>query len=269
MPNLLGATPESDVADFTKMWGDHAANGGLCPDEIKIYPTQLLEDTELYTIWQRGEYSPYNEQQLVQLLADVKVTIPRYCRVNRVIRDIPSTHVVEGNRRTSLRQDAILEMTKRGTTCQCLRCREVKGGNVDIETLQLDDLVYHPIELQGESTTTEHFLSFVTPEDRVAGYLRLSIPLTTDPRRDQALSDLHEAAIIREIHVYGQSLAVGKDQTGAAQHVGLGTRLIAEAVRITRENHLKRLAVISAVGTRVYYRSRGFSDGDLYQWMDV
>ncbi len=269
MPNLLGATPESDVADFTKMWSDITGNGGLSPDEIKIYPTQLLEDTELFTIWQRGEYTPYTEQQLVQLLADVKATIPRYCRVNRVIRDIPSTHVVEGNRRTSLRQDALLEMAKRGTTCQCLRCREVKGGNVDIETLRIDDLVYHPIEIQGESSTTEHFLSFVTPEDRVAGYLRLSLPVITDPRRDQELPDLRGAAIIREIHVYGQSLAVGKDQTGAAQHVGLGTRLIAEAIRITRENHLKRLAVISAVGTRVYYRSRGFSDGVLYQWMDV
>ena len=85
--------------DFARLWD------GFCPDEIKIYPNQLLENTELYQVWQRGEYHPYSTAELVQLIADVKTTIPRYCRVNRVIRDIPSTYVVDGNRRTSLRQD--------------------------------------------------------------------------------------------------------------------------------------------------------------------
>ncbi len=96
MPNLLGATPESDREDFLRLWQ------GYCPDEIKIYPCQLLENAELYEYWQRGEYHPYTTEQLVDLIADVKPSIPGYCRVNRIIRDIPSTHVVEGNRRTSL-----------------------------------------------------------------------------------------------------------------------------------------------------------------------
>ncbi len=90
MPNLLGATLESDRADFPRLWD------GLCPDEIKIYPTQLLENTALYEIWKRGEYHPYSTDELVQLIADVKPSIPRYCRVNRIIRDIPSTHVISG-----------------------------------------------------------------------------------------------------------------------------------------------------------------------------
>ena len=121
MPNLLGATPDSDRADFPRLWE------GLCPDEIKIYPTQLLETAPLYEYWQRGEYHPYTTEELVNLIADVKATIPRYCRVNRVIRDIPSPHVVAGNRRSSLRQDVHAEMARRGTHCDCIRCREVRG----------------------------------------------------------------------------------------------------------------------------------------------
>ncbi|MBA4380861.1 MAG: tRNA uridine(34) 5-carboxymethylaminomethyl modification radical SAM/GNAT enzyme Elp3, partial [Anaerolinea sp.] len=104
MPNLLGATLDSDRADFPRLWD------GLCPDEIKIYPCQLLENAPLYEYWQRGEYQPYTQEELTALLADLKPTIPRYCRVNRVIRDIPSTHVVAGNKRTSLRQDVHAEM---------------------------------------------------------------------------------------------------------------------------------------------------------------
>src|ERR1051325_2827256 len=136
MPNLLDATPESDRADFARLWHD------FCPDEIKIYPNQLLANAELYEYWQRGEFKPYTTEELIDLIADVKPNIPRYCRVNRVIRDIPSSNVVEGNRRTSLRQDIHDEMERRGTHCQCVRCREVKGKSVSAEALQLDDMTY-------------------------------------------------------------------------------------------------------------------------------
>nr|HMN60515.1 radical SAM protein [Anaerolinea sp.] len=98
MPNLLGATLDSDRADFARLWSD-----GYAPDEIKIYPCQLLANADLYAYWQRGEYLPYTTEELTPLIADIKPGIPLYCRVNRVIRDIPSTHVVAGNRRTSLR----------------------------------------------------------------------------------------------------------------------------------------------------------------------
>ena len=99
MPNLFGATLDSDRVDFARLWD------GLAPDEIKIYPTQLLANAALYNYWERGKYKPYTTEQLIDLIADLKTTIPRYCRVNRVVRDIPSTNVVEGNKRTSLRQD--------------------------------------------------------------------------------------------------------------------------------------------------------------------
>jgi elongator complex protein 3 len=250
MPNLLGASLASDHQDFTRLWED------LCPDEIKIYPTQLLKDTGLYEVWQRGEYTPYTTEELTTLIADIKPGIPRYCRVNRVIRDIPSTEVVEGNKRTSLRVDIQKELARRGTTCQCIRCREVRGQKVNVEALHLDDLVYPAGGAQ------EHFLSFVTPTDRIAGFLRLSLPGSQSP--DTGLPDLQGAAIIREVHVYGQSLEIGADRQGSAQHAGLGTRLMQRAEEIARSQGYQRMAVIAAVGTRAYYLERGFERGKLY-----
>jgi elongator complex protein 3 len=250
MPNLLGATLESDRIDFSRLWD------GLCPDEIKIYPTQLLENSDLYEYWQRGEYAPYTTQQLIELIADIKPTIPRYCRVNRVVRDIPSVNVVEGNKRTSLRLDIQHELKNRGTRCQCIRCREVRKQSIQADDLQLEDLVY----LAGGAE--EHFLSFITPDDSLVAFLRLSLPGETSP--STGLDDLTGAAIIREVHVFGQSLAVGEEQSGAAQHTGLGTQLIQRAEAIAREHGFNRLAVISAVGTRLYYLERGFERGDLY-----
>jgi elongator complex protein 3 len=250
MPNLHGATPESDRDDFARLWD------GFCPDELKIYPNQLLANAELYEYWQRGEFKPYTTQELIDLIADIKPSIPRYCRVNRIIRDIPSTNVVEGNRRTSLRQDVQTEMKKRGTICQCVRCREVRGKSVKTGKLELDDLVYQT------GTAEEHFISFVTPDDKLAGFVRLSLPGKESPKT--GITDLTNAALIREVHVYGQSLAVGAEKDGAAQHMGLGTSLLEEAERIAKENGFERMAVISAVGTRKYYLGRGFERGEYY-----
>ncbi|MQC26355.1 MAG: tRNA uridine(34) 5-carboxymethylaminomethyl modification radical SAM/GNAT enzyme Elp3 [Chloroflexi bacterium] len=250
MPNLLGATPESDRTDFVQFWDSY------CPDEIKIYPTQLLENAELYEYWQRGEYHPYTTEDLIELITDIKTSIPEYCRVNRVIRDIPSTNVVEGNKRTSLRMDVHKRLKERGEECRCVRCREVRGREVTLDELSLDDLAYPA------GGAEEHFLSFVTPGDKLAGFLRLSLPGTHGPAT--ALTDLEGAALVREVHVYGQSLEVGEDQQGAAQHNGLGTRLLERAEEIARAAGFQKMAVIAAVGTRRYYAGRGYQMGDLY-----
>lgn len=255
MPNLLGATLESDRADFSRLWD------GFCPDEIKIYPNQLLANTDLYEYWQRGEFVPYTTEELVDLIAEVKLSIPRYCRVNRVIRDIPSTHVVAGNKRTSLRQDIQTEMKQRGTLCQCIRCREVRGQKIATGDLQREEVVYRAGGVE------ERFLSFVTPDDKLAGFLRLSLPGGDVP--ETGLPDLRDAAIIREVHIYGQSLEVGEKQRGAAQHSGLGTDLVQRAEELAFQQGYRRMAVIAAVGTRLYYLRRGFERGESYLVKDL
>ena len=249
MPNLLGATPEGDLADFRRLWDDPA----LRPDELKIYPTALLTDTGLYEHWQRGEYQPYDEETLVELLARCKALIPPYCRVNRLMRDIPAPNIVAGVKKSNLRQIVQRYMAQEGLACRCIRCREVRGQAVDADTLKLKYLDY---ETDG---TRECSLSYVTPEGRLAGFLRLSLP-----RAEPPIAELAGCAVVRELHVYGPALELGARREGTAQHAGLGTHLLDEARRIARQEGFSRLAVIAAVGTRPYYRERGFEQGELY-----
>jgi elongator complex protein 3 len=261
MPNLLGATVDMDRQDFLKLWDD-----GFSPDEIKIYPTQLVKEAPLYKIWEQGDYTPYSTEQLVNLIADIKPGIPEYCRVNRIVRDIPADYIMAGSRRSSLRQDVHLELNHRGQRCRCIRCREIRGKAIDPAALVFNDLVYNPVDSQ------EHFLSFSTEEDQLAGYLRLSFPVSpTSIKRGQdgerlyqRIPELKGTALIREIHVYGQSVEVGADQPGAAQHIGLGSALLEKAEILSRDAGYKKMAVIAAVGTRLYYQDRGFQREKLY-----
>jgi len=266
MANLLGATPDSDREDFQRMWQD-----GYCPDEIKIYPTQLVAEAPLYEYWQRGEFKPYTTGELIELIADIKPGIPIYTRVNRIIRDIPANYIMAGSKRSSLRQDVHRELERRGARCRCIRCREIRGQPIDISALEYEDHAYRA------AGATEHFLNYHTADDRLAGYLRLSLPepptmpLVSEsiPALYSQMPELEGAALIREVHIYGQSLEVGADQDGAAQHSGLGTDLLARAEVIARKSGFRKLAVISAVGTRLYYEKRGFSRTGLYMSKDL
>lgn len=255
MPNLVGATLASDREDFSRLWEY------LAPDELKIYPTQLLEHTALYRIWEQGGYQPYTTEELITLIADLKRTIPRYCRVNRIVRDIPSGNVVAGNKRTSLRQDIHRYLARRGESCECIRCREVRSQDVDVNLLELEDLTY---QVNG---CEEHFLSYRTGDDQIAGFLRLTLP--GREALDPGLEDLENAAVIREVHVYGQSLRVGQEAPGAAQHAGLGTALLEEAESTARAQGYRKIAVIAAVGTRQYYLDRDYHRGSLYMVKDL
>jgi len=251
MPNLLGATPQSDLEDFRCLWDDPA----LRPDELKIYPCLLLPDTELYTYWQQGRYQPYDEETLIDLLMRCKMIIPRYCRVNRLMRDFPAPNIVEGSTKSNLRQIVQRRMQERGLKCQCIRCREVRGERVVPQALRLETLVYET------DVSEEHFLSYVTPEGRLAGFLRLSLPRTG---AELPIEEIQGCAMIREVHVYGPALDIAAPSRGEAQHLGLGSKLIEEAKRISQQHGFHRLAVIAAVGTREYYRKRGFELGELY-----
>jgi len=265
MPNLLGATPDSDRLDFQRMW-----DGGFCPDELKIYPTQLLEEAPLYAYWQRGEFAPYSTQELIDLIADIKPSIPIYNRVNRIIRDIPANYIKAGSKRSSLRQDVHIELKKRGQRCRCIRCREIRAEKVEADDLIFSDSTY----IAG--FCEEHFLNYATADDKLAGYLRLAFPQTVPAlhqemhtRLYERIPELKNAALIREVHIYGQSLAVGGEIEGAAQHSGLGTDLLEKAEILAREAGYPKIVVISAIGTRVYYQKRGYQVSGLYMTKDL
>jgi len=254
MPNLLGATPVSDLLDFQRLWEPRVR-----PDELKIYPTALLEDTELHERWQRGQYEPYNEETMVRLIARCKTLIPPYCRVNRLMRDIPAPNIVAGIKKSNLRQIIQEYMARHEMTCRCIRCREVRGDPVDPDGVRLERTFY---DTDG---SREAFLEFLTDGGELAGFLRLSLPAReARPEAESPMNELRGCAIIREVHVYGPAVALGAELEAAPQHTGLGTRLVEEAKRTARDHGYRRLAVIAAVGTRPYYRDRGFELGELY-----
>ncbi len=250
MPNLLGATPQSDLEDFGRLWGDPA----IRPDELKIYPCMLLENAELYEYWQRGEYKPYTEEEIIELLLACKVQVPPYVRISRVIRDIPTTNVVEGIKRANLRQIVQVELGRRGLKCRCIRCREVRRQPVDPAGLSLKVHTYETVD------TTEHFLSFES-EENITGYLRLSLP---KDGLQAPIAEVSNQAMIREVHIYGPAVRIGESSDGEAQHIGLGERLIVQAKKMARDEGYQRIAVISAIGTREYYKRHGFDVDGLY-----
>ncbi len=249
MPNLLGATPQSDLEDFRRFWEDPA----LRPDEMKIYPTGLLRGTPLYEYYLRGEYRPYSEAELIDLLAACKRMVPRYCRLNRVMRDIPAPDIAAGVTTSNLRQIVQQRLVAAGTPCQCIRCREVRHEAVDPQAIRIEALTYET------SHSTEVFLSAVTPQDRLVGFLRLSLPSAPAP-----IEEIDGQALIRQVQVYGPLVALDEDSNGRAQHQGIGRRLIDEARHFAHEAGFGRMAVIAAVGTRGYYRRLGFELGELY-----
>lgn len=250
MPNLYGSSPEADIEDYRRMFDDP----DFRPDELKVYPCSLIESAELMQRYEDGSWRPYSHDELLNVLAACFRLTPEYCRLTRVVRDIPSTDIVAGNQMTNFRQVVENELTKNGQRSPDIRAREVRFRKVESAGLHLDELAYDT------SCSQEIFLQFITDERDIAGFLRLSLP--TEP---PITAELAGAAIIREVHVYGQSLEIGESVPGRAQHLGLGRQLIERAAEIARERGYQRLAVISAIGTREYYRKRGFADGELYQ----
>ncbi|GAB5492099.1 MAG: hypothetical protein Phog2KO_23140 [Phototrophicaceae bacterium] len=256
MPNLYGSNPQLDIEDYSKMFGDP----DFCPDELKVYPCSLIESAELMQYFQRGDWQPYSHEELLSVLTNTFKDTPEYCRLTRVIRDIPSTDIVEGNQLTNFRQVVEQELKKNGERCMDIRAREIRYQRVGRDELFLDELWY------SSSMSDEVFLQYITEDRQIAGFLRLSLPYKDETAIHE---ELENSAIIREVHVYGQSLGIGDDKSGIAQHSGLGKAMIERALELASERDYQHMAVISAIGTREYYRKRGFYDKQLYQIRDL
>jgi elongator complex protein 3 len=252
MPNLYGSSPQQDIEDYERMFADP----DFCPDELKIYPCSLIESAELMQVYQRGGWKPYTHGELLSVLAAVFQRTPEYCRLTRVIRDIPSTDIVDGNQLTNFRQLVDEELARQGAVTGDIRTREIRHDEIGSQALRRD-IVWYP-----SSCSDEAFIQYITEDRRIAAFLRLSLPHQGIPPLTDELSG---SAIIREVHVYGQSLGIGETAEGRAQHAGLGKALIEHACELAKERGYGQIAVISAIGTREYYRRRGFTDGQLYQ----
>lgn len=268
MANLLGATPESDAKDYLQLMQGEAFQ----PDEVKLYPCALVDGTGLVAHWIDKSWRPYTEEELVGLLADDVEATPPFTRISRMIRDISAHDIMTGNKKVNLRQLVDEELTQRGHKVQEIRSRELALGDTSAEDLTLNDFTYET------TNTSEHFLQWVTSENKIAGFLRLSLPkqrvfIDAEQSLGAAQSDTglpikaHEA-MIREVHVYGRVAGIGKDGQNA-QHHGLGTALVERACEIAANEGYEAINVISAIGTRNYYRRLGFEDNGLYQQRDL
>ncbi|ANE22551.1 histone acetyltransferase [Denitrobacterium detoxificans] len=256
MVNLVGATPEGDINDYRSFVSDAPYQ----PDEVKLYPTALIAGARLEQLYLEGAWKPYDEKTLVNVLAQDVVNTPPFVRISRMIRDFSSNDIMAGNKKTNLRQMVENELQDRNAEVREIRYREIAGSDIDPKKLMLDEYRYET------NATSERFLQWTLPDGRIAGFLRLSLPRESafETYRNDDLPTHPNEAMIREVHVYGNAAHIsGHD--GTAQHLGLGKKLIEEACRIAAAEGYDRINVISAIGTREYYRKRGFADNGLYQ----
>lgn len=222
------------------------------PDMLKIYPCLVSKGTPLYNMWEMGKFHPIDTKGAAEIIARVYNEIPRYVRVMRVQRDIPTTEVFEGIRNSNLRQFVDKEMIEHGIVSKDIRSREIgfrqkegfKLGTFDIKVEEYD-----------ASSGKEFFLDVCDENDTMIGFIRLRFPFMTDLRCELPKG----TAMIRELHIYGQTMAVGDDSMlSKSQHKGWGRKLLARAEEIARGNGFLKMAIISGVGVREYYRKFGY-----------
>lgn len=254
MPGLLGSSPQKDLKMFKKLFTEPDYQ----PDMLKIYPCAVIKGSKLYNLWKQKKYKPYSDTQLTNLLIKMKSIIPPYVRINRLIRDIPAWQIQGGSEISNLREVVQKKMRKQHKSCKCIRCREIKDlrfkpsptsvGRPGISNFRFQKLEYDA------SDGKEIFLSYEDKgQNKLAAFLRLRLP------EDKVeIPVLNNAAIIREVHTYGQLVPISKSDKKAAQHIGLGKKLIKQAEKIGKSAGYKKIAVISGIGTHEYYRKLGY-----------
>jgi len=246
----MGYDKELDVGAFRKIFAD----ARFKPDMVKIYPLLVMEGTEFSERYRAGTFTPITTEQAVDVIAEAKALMPKWVRTMRIMRDIPSNLVEAGIKSSNLGQLVQNELEKRRVRCRCIRCREVgRFLQKEIEPEPADiKLMREDYEASGG---TEVFLSFEdVKQDILLGFTRLRIP--GDPFRPEITE---KTAIIRELHVYGPMLELGEKPEYEWQHRGFGGELLKEAERIAKEEFGRdRMAVISGIGVREYYRRHGY-----------
>ncbi len=272
MPQLPGTTPEKDFKMFEILFRDER----LRPDMLKIYPCVVTPTAEIAAWHAAGTYTPYPLEHLIELLVRVKAElIPYYCRISRLIRDIPGNEIIAGNTVTNLRETIQRELHARGNTCRCLRCREIgHSSKLAPELLQEFYNAKLNIDEYRASDGTEFFLSIEDPARRaVFAFLRLYIPDIGTQGQDASVAKLHEllpetlgTVFVRELHTYGflVPLATNTDAHDEQQHRGLGKKLMLAAEEIAQSRGITRMTVISGVGVRGYYSKLGYSRSGTY-----
>jgi elongator complex protein 3 len=237
MPGLPGSGPEKDVASFAQMFSDPRFR----PDMIKIYPTLVVKGTKLYDSWLRGEYRPYDTDQAVHVISEMKKLVPEYVRIQRIQRDIPVPLIEAGVDKGHLRELAQERLRTQGVGCKCIRCREV--GLLGLNDFSMDDLVPKVISYEAAGGR-EEFISLVLTGNALAGYARLRLPPSGD-------------ALVRELKVFGR-MARLSEKEGEWQHRGIGRRLLAMAESSATDDGRSGIRVTSGVGVRGYYASLGY-----------
>ena len=253
MPNLPGADIKKDIKMFEILFQDIRFK----PDWLKIYPCLVCPGAKLVKLWQEKKYQPYSKEKLIKLLIKVKQDLPYWVRLTRVFRDIPSQSIIAGCRTSNLRELVVQELEKQKKECHCIRCREVKGDYDPQEKIFLFREDFQ------SSNGTEVFLSFENKKrTKLYSLLKLRIPKNT------FLPALKNASIIRELQTFGRQLEIKKQRQSSAyspQHKGMGKKLVRQAEEITTKDfQLKKIAVISGVGARGYYRKLGYRLKDTY-----
>ena len=239
MPGIPGSNPEKDLRLFKKLFDDERFR----PDQLKLYPCQVMPGSELEKWYWKKKYKPYSKEQIEKLLIKMLKVIPRYCRVMRVMREIPPEYIVAGTIRIDLRKDIEKELRNKKTKIKEIRYREIGFAK------EVDTNTKLKITKYKASDGKEYFLEIVNREDILFGLLRLRI------NKDKA--------VIRELHVYGQALKLG-EKGKISQHKGFGKFLIEEAEKISVKNKSKKISIISGIGVRDYYKKLGYKLEDTY-----
>ncbi len=240
MPGLPGSNFKKDIKMFKELF----SNPDFKPDQLKIYPTQVIKGAALVKLYEEGKYKPYTKEQLIKLLIEFKKIVPKYCRIMRIMREIPPDFLVAGTIRIDLRKVIHEKMLEQGLKCKCIRCREIGFALLEKKEIK-KDLELNKIQYNA-SKGKEFFIEVINEDDIIFGLIRLRIP------------DKSKTLIIRELHIYGPTLEIGKRERGKTQHTGLGKWLMNEAEKVALESECKKISIISGVGVREYYRKLNY-----------